>query len=844
MKRITLLIVCVALLLTSLTACTDKKTEAFINAYRENVADKTKWTEASADVILENELYNFNLSVKDGHFSLTDKKTGNKWLSYNNTAPENNGRAEIEINYFDAQSQIFSMDSYNHSASFGSFKVYTAENKAKVSYTLKTAAKEILVPQVISAERMEKLKANIDAKDYRRILLYYSKYSSTDTDPKTEAAKNEYPYLKEHDIYIASSGMTDSVKRELSDNLYVAGYSFTEYLKDLKAMGINESDVELPPQFEVSVVYTLTEDGIKTEIPVVEIKNETTSYVLQSVSVLPYFGFDGETENEFYYVPDGSGAVISLAEKQNKIYKSGYYGANLAIDSEWSSQLVQNNTLPAYGYYSSAASFMSVVIGGAAEGILNARVKGSEVLAGGIYSSFNLCAYDSISIRPGSHISNVNYYSKYKISENPEVLIKPLSGSNNVNVISSALRGYLIKDGTLKEEGKIKANTYLEFTGYTTVQKSFMGISYSEKTVLSTIRDITDAVEKLHKNGVKNLVVRLKNIGNGGIKQKAGNSFDIYKGVGTKDEVLKLADILKKNGGELILENDITVSYIDASFDGFSVSEHTIKKLDGSYGYMKDFDLTELDYRRTHNPRYVISPKAYKEFADAFLGDLTKLIGKDKVGVSWGSAGKYLFSDYNPDSEIDRIMSAKMTADTLKLLADNGSIMTDVGNYYTLPYANHILRVPLYCSMLASESNRVSVLQEVLHGSVNYTGESITTSIYADDAVLRSIECGASLYYSLITNAEAYRKVDSKMSILPPAAEYYLDTITENYKALNDFYVNTVKAELISNKQLNENVFRTDYSNGAYSIVNYGDTDYIVGDITVKADSYFLREGE
>ncbi|MBQ6825433.1 MAG: hypothetical protein IJP34_02085 [Clostridia bacterium] len=844
MKKIVLLILCIALLLTNLSACTDKAITSDIEEYRKNPADKTKWSVASEDVLLENDSYSFNLSAKDGHFSLIDKKNGNKWISYSKKAPENNGLAEIEVNYFDAQSQVYTMDSYNNAAVFGSFEVYSAENKVKLSYTLKTAEKEILVPQVISAERMEKIKSNIEAKEYRQILLYYTKYSSADTDAKTEAAKNEYPYLKEHDIYIVSQGLTDRVKQDLSDDLYAAGYSFEEYLKDLEVMGIDESDIELPPQFKVSVVYALTEDGVKATIPVEDIKNEAASYVLQSISLLPYFSFDGETENEYYYVPDGSGAVISLADKPNQIYKSAYFGANLTVDSEWSSQLVQNNTLPAYGYYSSTASFMSVVTGGAAESILTARVKGSEILAGGIYSSFNLYAYDSISIRPGSKLSDVNYYSKYKISENPEVLIKPLGGSQNVNVISSALRDYLIKQGNLEEKEKVKANTYLEFTGYTTVSKSFMGVSYDEKIVLSTIKDITAVIEHLHKNGVKNLIVRLKDIGNGGMNHNAGNNFDIYSGVGTKDEVLKLAEVLEKNGGELFIENDITVSYRDEFFDGFSVSDDTIKQLDGSYGYLQDFDLAELDYKRTHNPRYLISPKSYKSFAEGFLADLTKLIGKNKVGISWGSAGKYLFSDYNADSEIDRVMSAKMTADVLKYLNDNGSVMTDVGNFYTLEYTNHILGAPLYCSLLSSESDRVSVLFEALHGCVNYAGESLTTAIYPDDTVLRSVECGASLFYSLITEKDAFRDVDNKMSILPPAAEYFLDTIIKNHKELNGFYENTIKAQLVSNKQLTENVYRTDYSNGAYSIVNYGDTDYTADAITVKANSYFLKEGE
>ena len=65
--------------------------------------------------------------------------------------------------------------------------------------------------------------------------------------------------------------------------------------------------------------------------------------------------------------------------------------------------------------------------------------------------------------------------------------------------------------------------------------------------------------------------------------------------------------------------------------------------------------------------------------------------------------------------------------------------------------------------------------------------------------------------------------------------------ISENYKALTKALDGLMDKEIISHRALNDNVVRVEYEGGSVIYVNYGDTDYTLEGITVKAKD-FLRK--
>ena len=98
------------------------------------------------------------------------------------------------------------------------------------------------------------------------------------------------------------------------------------------------------------------------------------------------------------------------------------------------------------------------------------------------------------------------------------------------------------------------APLYLDFLCMIKKNASVMGVSYDKKIVLSTIEEIIDAVEKLNEKGIKNIILRLKGYGSGGLENKAYNRFEIDSAVGTAEELMKLEALLQENGGALYLD--------------------------------------------------------------------------------------------------------------------------------------------------------------------------------------------------------------------------------------------------------------------------------------------------
>ena len=85
------------------------------------------------------------------------------------------------------------------------------------------------------------------------------------------------------------------------------------------------------PRFEMSLLYTLTNDGLSVKLvndSIVDYETEPLLYV----DILPYFGAASTTDTGYTLIPDGSGVIIDY--NNNRSYASPYeqriYGDDLA----------------------------------------------------------------------------------------------------------------------------------------------------------------------------------------------------------------------------------------------------------------------------------------------------------------------------------------------------------------------------------------------------------------------------------------------------------------------------------------------------------------------------------
>ena len=63
----------------------------------------------------------------------------------------------------------------------------------------------------------------------------------------------------------------------------------------------------------------------------------------------------------------------------------------------------------------------------------------------------------------------------------------------------------------------------------------------------------------------------------------------------------------------------------------------------------------------------------------------------------------------------------------------------------------------------------------------------------------------------------------------------------EQYNARSSFMEDISGVNMISNEEIADGVYKTSYENGCYSVVNYGDEEYVGEQYVVAPYSYYLK---
>ncbi len=831
----------VMLLIAVSCGCGDKASDINYNGDKKSESLDT-WEAVNGNAVVNVGNLNMEIFAETGEVKVIDNAENRSYSS--GSALIGNGKeaeiAELSLTYYDSQSIEYTLNSRENSFNT---EIYKKGNSVRVKYHIRKDAIEYIVPKALTVETFEEITSKLDASEKSKLKRYYNHIKSEGKSSQVEALKQKYPYLKKHDLYIVYDNLMNDEKEAITNLMIKAGYTMDRYLEDAKSMGIDSSQLDITPSFTVILEYSLNEYGLEVKCLTDLIEMGNSQFVLQGISILKGFGALSGSRPSFL-LADGSGGIVKTVECFDENFEAKVYGDNPVIASDNTATLMQSYRMPVFGYSSSAGSYLAVITNAAEVARVIAQTRGSKNTCDSIYPAFALQDMDKMSIRPGSNMFDVNYYSNKNIEQCPAVLY--CFGKADMTDIDFAeqYREYLLKQNNETEKPNGGA-LWLEFTGYTVVKTNIAGIPINKKIALSTISSIQDVVDKLHTKGIRNIYLKLKDFGNGGKKHGVANTFELDKIVGTKEELTTLAESLSKYGGKIYLENDVVYSYVDNAFDGFSGREDSSHTLSGGIAYDKQFNVVELNYEKALQPRYIISPVNYRSYFEGFIKKLNKKMKDVPLSVSWSSGGNLLVADYKKSVVVDRIGTLGNVESAFGLLNDNfGKLMTSGGNIYALKYAEAITDVPLYNSNLTIETDNSLFYQTVLHGLVGYSGESISTSLYPDELVLRSVESGAALFYSLITEKNAYVELDMSkdMVLLPPSAEKLVEEISDNAVRLSEFYKTKADSSIKAHTELAKDVYKTEYSNSIFSIVNYGDTDYQNGNITVKACDYYLSE--
>ena len=655
-------------------------------------------------------------------------------------------------------------------------------------------------------------------------------------------------------IFVDQNGAT-SVKNTLAGAVNDANVRLVAMEDGLKVWYyIEDTDVSF------SVWYQLTEDGFTVTIPFEDFMEHieegrtaddryTTSYWgIRDISVLPYFGAAGFSDEGYMLIPDGSGALIEFNNQKSSYgsYSQDVYGRDPVLVLERNLKTAKNVLMPVFGASFGDHGFFAVAEKGGASGAVNAMNSGTLTSYNNVYMTFrsrqSMSATRSVANSYGGNgtlgstvvvdngFSEGYYRMRYYLLEEDKA---------DYVGMAECYRNHLISEGMEKKDAASEASLYLTLYGGIEDTEYFLGVPYKTVKKLTSYGEAEEILKELREGGVENLTVRYTGWQKGGLEASVPVKVKYENSLGGKKEYQSLMDYAEGEGIRVFPEVDFLNFYKSGTY---SIHSDAIQAATHDTAYQYTYDLNTGN-KQTENRWQLLTPEKSMEAFTKLMGQKEKLYTDN---ICLGAVGSILYSDFTArSSAIHRDDTQALWSRMVQEASgDNGRVMVETGNIYAAMYADYITNVTAESTGFDLADESVPFYQIVMHGYVSYGSEPINLTPNPYRALLKALETGSNPGFALIYG-EALELVDTRYNYLYNAGyQSWTDTMKEYYLEAGPVLNAVAGHEITGHERIGENAYRTDYGTAGSVYVNYGKRDVQADGITIGAESFVYQEGE
>lgn len=596
------------------------------------------------------------------------------------------------------------------------------------------------------------------------------------------------------------------------------------------------------------VEYTIEDDHLKASLKVSEIEEENSSYITTEVTLLGSFGAADSSEDGYFVIPDGSGALVRFNNNkttQKNAYSQKVYGSDVTAVPTKQGSVTEQIYLPVYGIVRDDDNAMLVVASkGDSNAVLNTSVSKQS------NSSYNLCNF-TFTLRgtdtfymSGNSTEEFTVFESGKIkSDDIELLYYPISKEDASYVdVAERYRDYLVEEKgvTAKTEAN-SAPMYVDLYGGTEKETPILGIPITLKTCITSFSDAENIISSLKDNGVDNMVVSYNNWTNNGIKNQVDDSAKPSGALGGSSDFNSLTDFLTNNGFEFYPSSDNRDFY---SGNGYYSFTSTSVRVSGAYSRIISYDRAYGIPDGFKKNMSLLSPQYFgevlKDASDSYSS-------KGLNGISLGSLTSSLYGDYGKKG-ISRYSAMNMLTDSYSDIDSKleSGILADSANAYVLPYVNHITGVPISSSQFDMFDEDIPFYQIVMHGLIPYSTTAVNGSADSETLLLMAAATGSNLYYDLIHEQTSTLK-DTDFDVYYYANyENWIDTAAEEYKLVSSILSEVSDSTITDYQVSDDSVITTSYSNGTVikvdlinKTINHNGTEYNLSEYAEKGGIEF-----
>lgn len=174
-----------------------------------------------------------------------------------------------------------------------------------------------------------------------------------------------------------------------------------------------------------------------------------------------------------------------------------------------------------------------------------------------------------------------------------------------------------------------------------------------------------------------------------------------------------------------------------------------------------------------------------------------------------------------------------------------GSRLTEGGNAYALAAVDTILEIPLTDSSYRVVTEKVPFYSMVLHGYKNYAGAALNLASDAETAWLNTVESGASMYYSCMTEPyTTVKNLERRQTLYPISETLCHKEIVDRYQTWAPVF-ERLSAQLIDRHEITaDGLHLTVYEDGTVIAVNYGMKALTWNNVTVEPRNFAVVQQE
>lgn len=574
----------------------------------------------------------------------------------------------------------------------------------------------------------------------------------------------------------------------------------------------------------VPVNYRLREASVEIRIEPGEIQENGNK--VTSIAVAPFWcSAENDSEDSYLFYPSGSGALITCdtISQPGISYTASVYGADPTMTKNDQVTMEKAVRLPVYGAKSRDMASVAIIEESAESADIKAIVGSGSIGYSSVYTVFQLRGYSTNMAQFLGNFQQKMYVFAESMIETPLVVgFYPLTGeSADYSGMAQVYKEYLADKGELGEKTTEETALNVTLVGGAMINKSFLGIPYKKLLPAADLKDAYGILEEISKETDTKISAKLYGYGKTGIDASDyAGGFKINKNLGSKSDLAELNSFCAAN--DISLYFDFDLISLKESSAGYSVFFDTAYNALYKVAYGYKYNVVTRSYRS--ESRYTFLSR---ELLPEGAGKLMKKIENwDLMGVSFSTLTNTAYSDYSVENSTAYYSKGNMAADVTDILetfSEKYKIAAEDANSYAAALADVIFSTPVSSSGEMIFSEDIPFYQMVYKGYTSMAGDSMNMAANPQQHLLRTIESGCGLHYTLIADYQNEFTDSQSYDFFGSLYSDVKDGLFETYEELKAYYAAINGAEIVSHRILDNGVRETVYDNDVTVYVNYSE---------------------